>query len=364
MIVLMAKKIKIGILFGGKSVEHEVSLQSARNVINSLDREKYTVTLIGIDKKGQWDYYHERDYLVNGDDPEAIVLGEKKGAVDLFELPRTLDIIFPVLHGYLGEDGAVQGVMKVLNMPCVGADVLGSAIGMDKDVMKRLLKEANIPIAKYITLHKHERHLWPRERIIDEISLPLFIKPSNGGSSIGISKVKEIWELEPALTAAFQYDRKVLVEEAIEGHEIQFSLMGNENPSISLPCKIAPKGDFHSYSCKYIDKQGSEFIIPVQLEPDTLIALQRLALKCYRVLCCEGFARIDFFLKHNGEIILNELNTIPGLTSMSPYSKMWQASGVSYSAFLDRVIEYAFDRFAKENELIREISLTEQWIKQ
>ncbi len=360
----MRKKIKIGILFGGKSVEHEVSLQSARNVIESLDREKYTVTLIGIDKKGQWDYYHERDYLINPTDPEAIQLGAKKGAVDLFELRSTLDVVFPVLHGYLGEDGAIQGLMKVLDLPYVGADVLGSAIGMDKDVMKRLLREAGVPVAKFLTLHKHERHLWPRERIIDLMPLPLFVKPSNGGSSIGISKVKEIWELEPAISAAFQYDRKVIIEEAIDGHEIQFSLIGNENPTISLPCKIIPKGDFHSYSSKYIDKQGAEFIIPVQLEPDTLIALQRIALKGYRTLCCEGMARVDLFLKHDGEIILNELNTIPGLTSMSPYSKMWQVSGVPYPEFLDRVIEYAFDRYNKENELVREISLKEQWIKQ
>ncbi|MBS0628827.1 MAG: D-alanine--D-alanine ligase [Verrucomicrobia bacterium] len=360
----MSKKIKIGILFGGKSVEHEVSLQSARNVIESLDREKYSLTLIGIDKKGQWDYYHEQDYLINPSDPEAIQLGPKKGPVDLFELPRTLDIVFPVMHGYLGEDGAVQGLMKVLDLPCVGADVLGSAIGMDKDVMKRLLREAGVPVANFLTLHKHERHLWPRERIIDHIPLPLFVKPSNGGSSIGICKVKEIWELEPAISAAFQYDRKVLIEEAINGHEIQFSMIGNENPSISLPCKIVPKGDFHSYACKYIDKQGSEFIIPVQLDPDTLISLQRIALKTYRTLCCEGMARVDLFLKQNGDIILNELNTIPGLTSMSPYSKMWQVSGVSYCDFLNRVIEYAFDRYAKENELVREISLKEQWIKQ
>jgi len=350
----MNKKIKIGILFGGKSVEHEVSLQSARNVIESLDREKYSVTLIGIDKKGLWHYYREADYLVNADDPEAIELGKKKGEVDLFELKRTLDIIFPVLHGYLGEDGAVQGVMKVIDLPYVGADVLGSSIGMDKDVMKRLFKEAGLPIANSLTLHKHEKHLWPKERIIDEIPLPIFVKPNNGGSSIGISKVKEMWELEPALSTAFQYDRKILVEEAIEGDEIQFSLIGNENPTISLPCKIVPKGDYHSYACKYINRGGSEFIIPTKLDPDTLIAMQKIALKAYRTLCCEGFARVDFFLKKDGEIILNELNSIPGLTNMSPYCKMWQVSGLSYSEFLDQIIECGFDRHAKEKELIRE----------
>lgn len=360
----MRKKIKIGVLFGGKSVEHEVSLQSARNVIESLDREKYTITLIGIDKSGQWQYYDERDYLINPNDPEAIELGKKKGAVDLLELPHTLDIIFPVLHGYLGEDGAIQGLMKVLNLPCVGADVLGSAIGMDKDVMKRLLRDADVPIAKFITIHKHERHLWPRERIVDLLPLPLFVKPSNGGSSIGISKVKEIWELDPALSAAFQYDRKILIEEAVIGREIEFSLLGNENSSISLPCEIIPKGDFHSYSSKYIDPEGAEFIIPVHLEPETLIAMQKVALKGYRVLCCEGMARIDLFLKPNGEILINEINTIPGLTNMSPYNKMWRSTGINDPDLMDRLIEFAFDRFAKENELVREISLKEQWIKQ
>lgn len=353
----MSKKIKVAVLFGGKSCEHEVSLQSARYVIESLNREKYTVTLIGIDKKGQWHYYEEQDYLTNADDPEAIELGEKKGAVDLWQLPSTLDVIFPVLHGYLGEDGAVQGLLKVLNLPYVGADVLSSSIGMDKDAMKRLLRDAGVPVAKFLTLHKHEQHLWPRERILDEMQLPLFVKPSNGGSSIGISKVKERWELEPAIAGAFQFDRKILIEEAIVGREIEFSLIGNENPSISLPCEIVPKGEFHSYSSKYVDPEGAEFIIPIQLEHEALIALQRVALKGYRTLCCEGMARVDLFLKPNGEVVLNEINTIPGLTRLSPYGKMWEASGLSFSSVVDKLIEYAFDRFNKENELVREISL-------
>lgn len=360
----MRKKIKIGVLFGGKSVEHEVSLQSARNVIRSLDREKYSLTLIGINKKGEWHFYDESDYLINPTDPEAIELGVTKGAVDLLDLTHTLDAVFPVLHGYLGEDGAIQGLIKALNLPFVGADVLGSAIGMDKDVMKRLLRDAGVPVANFLTLHKHERHLWPRERIIDQMHLPLFVKPSNGGSSIGISKVKEIWELDPAITAAFQYDRKILIEEAVVGREIEFSLIGNENPSISLPCEIVPNGEFHSYSSKYIDPQGAEFIIPVQLDPEVLLSMQRVALKGYRALCCEGMARIDLFLKSNGEVLLNEINTIPGLTGMSPYGKMWQASGLSYPELCDRLIEYALERFARESELIREISLKEQWIKQ
>ncbi|NGX37292.1 MAG: D-alanine--D-alanine ligase A [Chlamydiae bacterium] len=339
----MGNKINIAVLFGGKSVEHEVSLLSARNVIEALDREKYTITLIGIDKGGEWHFYDEADYLINADDPEAIELGEKKSPVEFSKLSSFIDMIFPVLHGSNGEDGTVQGLCALLNIPFVGAGVIGSSVGMDKDVMKRLLRDAKISTPRFSVLHLHQR---PRFSL-EEIVFPVFVKPSNGGSSLGISKVKTREDLEIAMDVAFQFDRKILIEEAIEGREIQCSLLGNEHPIVSLPCEIIPKGDFHSYSSKYIDPEGAEFIIPAQLNQEELSKVQMTAMDAYKVLCCEGLARMDMFLTPDGTVLVSEINTLPGLTNMSPYSKMWKASGLNYAEMLEQLIELA--RKAHEN---------------
>jgi len=351
----MGKKINVGILFGGKSVEHEVSLQSAKNVVAALDKNKYNVHLIGIDKEGKWHLYEEKDYLVDAEDPEAIALGSKKDIVELLHEPKTcfgpIDVIFPILHGSFGEDGTVQGFLKLANIPFVGPDVTGAAIGMDKDVMKRLIREANIPTTEFFTLHQHERHLWPFEKVVKKISLPFFVKPASSGSSIGIHKVNKQEQFDEAVEKAFNYDRKILIEKAVVGREIECSLLGNEYPIVSLPCEIVPSGEFHSYASKYVDPEGAEFIIPVELKPDELSRVQKTALDAYKVLCCEGFARIDLFLKPDGEVLFNEINTIPGLTNMSPYNKMWEATGLPFPELLDRLIQLALDRFEKQKRL-------------
>ena len=343
----MTNKINVAVLFGGRSVEHEVSLQSARNVIHSLDREKYVLTLIGIDKEGQWHFYDEAHYLIHQNDPTEIALGEKKSPVEFSKLASIVDVIFPVLHGTFGEDGTVQGLCALLNIPCVGADALGSAIGMDKDVMKRLLRDAKIPVPRFLVLHQHENFS------LEEISLPAFVKPSNGGSSLGISKVKQREDLKAAIEFAFEFDRKILIEEVTEGREIQCSLIGNAPPKVSLPCEIIPKGEFHSYASKYLDPEGAEFIIPVSLCPEELSKVQTTAIKAYNVLCCEGMARIDMFLTPNGTVYINEINTIPGLTDFSPYSKMWEASGLKYADMLDQLIELARSKEIKHENTRR-----------
>ncbi len=356
----MKKKINVALLFGGKSFEHEVSLLSARSVLHVIDREKYELTLIGIDKEGVWHFLEEGKHFVHENNPEEIGLGLSRGLVEVSSLKDFVDVVFPILHGPNGEDGTVQGVLKVFGVPYVGADILGSAIGMDKDVSKRLLKEAGIPVAKFLTIHHHEKNLWPVEKVGEKLPFPLFVKPANAGSSVGISKVKNPSQFEKAVEIAFRYDRKIVVEQGIKGTEIQCSVMGNEKPLVSLPCQIIPKGEFHSYSSKYLDVQGAEFFIPAKISQEETTRAQELSLATYKTLCCEGLARVDLLRSEEGELFVSEINTIPGLTEISPYTKMWKASGVSYLALIDRLIEYALARHSRDNALSRDIEQHEK----
>lgn len=361
------KKIRIGVLFGGKSAEHEVSLISAKNIIEALDKEKYEVVLIGIDKTGEWRLRDGYSYLMHADNPKLIQLQEVKDSLALvpqknrkelvhcsdnkLQNSLQLDVIFPVLHGTHGEDGTVQGLLKLANIPFVGAGVLGSAIGMDKDVMKRLLRDASIPVACFLTIHDFRRSQYPFEKIVEEIGLPFFVKPANSGSSVGIAKIKNKEEFAGHMDHAFLFDTKVLVEEYIQAREIEVSVLGNQDPVVSLPGEIIPLHEFYSYEAKYLDDDGARFHIPVSLPETIAEKIQMLAIQAFRVLCCEGMARIDFFLKENGDIYLNEINTIPGFTKISMYPKLWAASGLSYSALLDRLIALALERHERESHL-------------
>jgi len=359
----MKKKIRVGILFGGKSAEHEISLISAKNVIHAMDQSKYELILIGIDKQGEWHIRDASAYLTHAHDPQKIALHASQGHVALVpqkeqkslvslsnpQLREPIDVIFPILHGTYGEDGTVQGLLKMADIPFVGASVLGSAVGMDKDVMKRLLRDAQLPIAKFITLPTYA----PPDlaRIRQEIGYPCFVKPANLGSSVGVHKVKEEKELKAALEDAFQYDRKILIEEYISGREIECSVLGNDHPIASLPGEVIPQHEFYSYEAKYLDEQGALLEIPAKVSAEITLRIQDLALKAYKTLCCEGMARVDFFLKENGEVLINEINTIPGFTQISMYPKMWQASGLSYADLIDRLIELALERHEKEKRL-------------
>jgi D-alanine-D-alanine ligase len=358
------KKIRLGVLFGGKSAEHEVSLISAKNVIEALDPQKYDVFLIGIDKTGEWRLRNGYAYLMNADNPKLIQLHEAKESLALvpkqdrkalvysdsqFQESLQIDVIFPVLHGTYGEDGTVQGLFKLANIPFVGAGVLGSAVGMDKDVMKRLLRDAKIPTANFITLHDHHRNRYTFEDVVKQLGLPFFVKPANLGSSVGVAKVKCREDFEPAIAEAFLYDRKILIEEFILGREIICSVLGNDNPMVSLPGEVIPNHEFYSYEAKYLDKEGANYKIPAELPQDLIEKFHQLAIDSYTALCCEGMARVDFFLKENGEIIVNEINTIPGFTKISMYPKLWIASGLSYTTLLDRLIELAIERYEKES---------------
>lgn len=360
-------KIRVGVIFGGRSAEHEISLLSARNIVEALDPEKYEVTLIGIDKRGRWFLTDQKTLIaLVAEDGQPLPafsasgtpLSVRPGATsslsdeedDSSILPQ-LDVVFPVLHGQLGEDGAMQGLLRILDIPFVGPSVLGSAIGMDKDVAKRLLRDAGIRSAKFVTI-PHSRHRTVSfQKLSEELGLPLFVKPANLGSSVGVSKVTSAGELDRALDEAFRYDTKVLVEEFIKGREIEVSVLGNEEPIASVPGEIVPSHEFYSYEAKYLDAEGARLVIPAKLDPATIKEAERLALKTFECLGCEGMARVDMFLTESGSLLINEINTIPGFTAISMYPKLWEASGISYAQLIDRLIQLAINRHERDSAL-------------
>lgn len=333
----MSKKINVGILFGGKSVEHEVSLRSGISVARVIDRNRYVVHFIGIDKQGEWNQYDIDNPVEYEDDPYAIRLGAKGRPIDFFSL-KEFDVIFPTLHGSLGEDGTVQGLLRLAEVPFVGSGVLGSAVGMDKDFAKRLVAHANISTAPYQVLDKNSCFDFKN------LKFPLFVKPANTGSSIGITRVCKPEEFFFAAERAFCYDDKVLLEEEIKGREIQVGVMGNQKIKASLPCEIIPKKGFHSYESKYTEKNAAKILYPASLTEDQVQKVQDLALEVYRILACEGFGRVDFFLSTDGTFYFNEINTIPGLTSISSYAKMWEISGTPYVRLIDQLMDLAIER--------------------
>jgi D-alanine-D-alanine ligase len=339
------QKIRLGILCGGKSAEHEISLLSAKNIVAALDKSKYDVVVIGIDKRGKWHLCDASAYLLNAESPETIALiGQQESvAVTSTELVSLkLDVVFPVLHGTNGEDGTVQGLLTLAGVAFVGAGVLGSAVGMDKDVMKRLLRDAALPVAPFLTLLDIHRYSLSFEAAVAQLGSPFFVKPANSGSSVGISKVGTASEFEQALALAFRFDRKVLLEQFIAGREIVCAVLGNGEPIASLPGEIVPHDEFYTYAAKYLN--GASYHIPADLPPALIENVQQMSIAVYRALCCEGMARIDFFLTPEGVLIVNELNSIPGFAPASTYPRMWAASGLHYPQLIDRLIELALER--------------------
>jgi D-alanine-D-alanine ligase len=349
----MEKKVKVCILFGGKSAEHAVSLQSAKNIYDALDRNKYEPVLVGITKAGRWVRGEASQFLLNAEDPGRIRLIENGEPVSLIsDNAPPIDVVFPILHGPFGEDGTVQGLLKLAGLPFVGSPVLGSAAGMDKDVMKRLLRDAGVPISRYRALQSHEK-LPPYEELSAELGEILFIKPANMGSSVGVSKVHNREEYLAALENAFRYDTKLVIEEFIKGREIECSVLGNEEAIASLPGEILASHEFYSYEAKYLDEKGAVLKIPADLPADIVKEVQDLAVKTFHTLCCEGLSRVDFFVREEGNarVIVNEINTMPGFTRISMYPKLWEASGISYSELIDRLSQLALQRFGTEKKL-------------
>ncbi len=350
------KKRKIAVLFGGQSTEHEVSCMSAYSVIKNIDREKFDVALIGITKQGDWVHIDEAD-IENVKNCEwhkkATVGAGISGGVKTLE---DCDAVFPVLHGLWGEDGTVQGIFELIGIPFVGCGVLASAVSMDKAYTKIIIKEAGIPQCKHTVAYRSEilaKDMACIERIETELGYPCFIKPSNSGSSVGVFKVKDRAELERSLFEAQKYDRKVIVEEFIDGREIECAVFGNENPVASTPGEIIPSKEFYDYDDKY--NSGASIVqIPANIPEEKREEIRKYAVKAFKALDCAGLSRVDFFYKRaNGEIILNEINTLPGFTDISMYGKMMKHDGMEFKELVTGLIELAFEN-AENNKRIGE----------
>jgi D-alanine-D-alanine ligase len=353
--VVMYNKLKVAVLYGGQSAEHDVSLMSAKNVINALDPAKYDILPIGIDKSGKM--YLQKLFVFQQmpnveqvptlvahlDNQVTLVQGSGHGLlVNLMkkEIAQTVDVIFPVLHGPYGEDGTIQGMIKFANIPCVGSDVLGSAICMDKDIAKRLLRDAKIPTAEFVTVYKDDIAELDTNALIKQIGLPCFVKPANQGSSIG--KVKKAEDLISAIEEALQYDSKIIIEKFIEGREIECAVLGlRDNLMTTLPGEIIPQKEYYTYEAKYFAEDGAKVLAVANLTETMQEKIQKMSKDVFRCLECKGMARVDFFVTAEDEIYVNEVNTLPGFTQISQYPKMWEASGLSYPALLDKLIELA-----------------------
>jgi len=365
-----ASKMNIGVLYGGRSGEHDVSLCSAASVFSALDRNKYEITAIGIDRDGRWYVQDNPKIILDKNFGKTLSLKksgkwlvnhfEQKNKLHLYDLKNKnkeviIDVVFPVLHGTFGEDGTLQGLLELAMVPYVGADVTGSAVGMDKDIAKRLLKEADIPVVPSLTINKQQ---WKdNQKLIiksapDILGLPLFVKPVCTGSSVGVKKVKKKEMLAQALDFAFQFDTRVMIEKAIDCREIECAVLGNDIPVASVLGEIIPQHEFYSYEAKYIDPEGAKMNIPSEINSSLTGKIRKAAVEGYMALGCSSMARVDFFLdKKTNKFYLNEINTLPGFTSISMYPKLWEATGLKYGDLLDKLIELALDRHKKKLEV-------------
>jgi len=368
---MTTKKIRVGIIFGGRSGEHEVSFCSASSIIKAIDKGKYTVVPIGITKEGRWISPQDSEsalqsgkiegkntvILLNDSFSKSLVCIDNNQKLDKSSALEKLDVIFPALHGPYGEDGTVQGLLELANIPYVGAGVAASAISMDKDLMKIIFQQKSLPILKWMTIKRKE---WQKDKekilflLQDSFEYPLFVKPTNLGSSVGITKVHKKEELEKAIDLASSYDRKILVEEGLEEvREIECGVLGNDEPRASVVGEIKPAGEFYDYDSKYID-EGTQLIVPADLPDGVSQEVQKIALRAFKAVDAAGMARVDFFVtKKENKIYLNEINTIPGFTSVSMYPRLWQATDTSYPELIDRLIQLALERHQdkKQNKI-------------
>lgn len=365
------RKLRVAVVFGGRSAEHEISILSARFIVESLNREKFDPVLIGIDKSGRWHLQEEALLLGSARDPRLVKLNQAMPDVALAAHPlpsgeaalaiegsgqAAIDVVFPVLHGPMGEDGSVQGLLELAGVPYVGSGVLGSAVGMDKDVMKRLLEQAEIPIVRHVTV-RHAAWRKGNEEIIaqcEELGSPVFVKPANLGSSVGVRRAKTRDELVAAIDHAFEFDTKAIIEEAVVGvREIECAVLGDEDPIASIPGEIVVghEDGFYSYAAKYIDEHGAKIRIPAELTAAQASSVQLLALQTFRALEGSGLARVDFFLSQDGRLFVNEINTLPGFTAISMYPKLWETSGIPARDLVERLIEIAMARGKRRSQL-------------
>jgi D-alanine-D-alanine ligase len=341
-------KQRVGVLLGGRSGEHEVSVRSARSILAELDRERWEPVPIGVTKAGAWLDAAETQAALDAGATAFPAGGDPLlGATGALSTLAACDAVFPIIHGTNGEDGTLQGFLELAGIPYAGCGVAASAIGMDKALMKALFREAGIHQARYAVVRSWEAAADPkaaRDYLAETIGFPCFAKPANGGSSVGVTRVRSLEDLDTAFEAAFAYDDKAVIEEAIVGQEVECSVLGNEYPEASVVGEIAPDREFYDYDSKYSSDSATQLHIPARIPAETAEAVREMALRMYRVMGCEGYARVDFFVTKAGEVLANEVNTIPGFTSISMYPKLWEASGLGYRDLLTRILELALDR--------------------
>lgn len=354
-------KKNVALIFGGRSAEHEVSINSARNIYNAFDLTIFNPVLLGVSKQGTWYKFSdskvfEKKSLIDSElkNEEMVTLISFDQKPFLYSLKNgqrlSLDCAFPIIHGTMGEDGTIQGFFKMVQLPFVGCGVLSSSVGMDKEFAKRLLTEAGIRNSKFLVLRKENPASF--KEVSDQLGIPFFIKPANAGSSVGVHKIKNAEDFQIKLSDAFLYDHKVLAEEFIDGAEIECSVMGlNQSPKASLPGQLKVNHEFYSYEAKYLDEKGADIIIPAKISESHIEQIRKLAIKTYKSLGCDGLTRVDFFISKSGEVIVNEINTLPGFTKISMYPKMWEATGIKYQELITELIQLALAKASLDNEL-------------
>jgi D-alanine-D-alanine ligase len=348
-----SKKLRVALVFGGKSVEHEVSLMSAKNVAEAMDKNKYEIIFIGIDKNGKW-LKCNSDFKINKNLSEISLISRKgeRSANQGNSSTEVVDVVFPILHGPYGEDGTIQGLLKMAEIPFVGPSVLGSSVGFDKDITKRLLNEAKIPNTKFLTFRESEKISFFAVKKF--LNLPMIVKPANSGSSVGISKISNQKEFTKAIKYAFKFDNKIIIEKFLKNkREIECAVLGNNNPKASICGEVITNKMhvFYTYEAKYFDPNGAILEIPAKISKNLQNKIQDLAIKTYKTLELEGMARVDFFMDPKGNLFVNEVNTIPGFTNISMYPTLWKNTGIPYSKLIDKLIEFAIERFNKEQKL-------------
>jgi len=348
---MTTKKIRVAVLFGGKSVEHDISLKSAHNVVENIDKDKFEVTLIGIDRNGGW-HLNADTQSISRSRSLAIINGETDH--NLVELDNNdhkypIDVVFPVLHGTDGEDGSIQGLLRASNLPFVGSGVLGSAVSMNKIISKKLLLAAGIPVANFIACTFSEKDHLIYDEVVKKLGSPFIVKPANLGSSVGISKVSDETQFQEALQTSFNFDQEAIIEEFIIGRELECAVMGDENPVASAPGEIIIKGDyeFYDFEAKYVDPDAVEIKIPADANPAQVDEMKQYCVAAFKALCCNDFARVDLFFTDEGKIFINEINTIPGFTNSSMFPLLWENEGISYTELITQLIEMALKRFHK-----------------
>ena len=362
----MSAKTRVAMVFGGKSPEHNISILSCKNVFNAIDKEVYEVILVYIDKTGQWYFCPKGMVLNHDDDPNNVkYVGpllrvylsqntDDKCLINVRDASKVadIDVLYPVLHGNFGEDGSVQGLAKLANLPCIGCGILGSAVGMDKEIAKRVLRDGGIGIAPFVTLRKGHSENTPYTEVSAVLGNELFIKPATLGSSVGVSFVDNEADYKNAVNEAFKYDTKVLVESKMKGREIECAVMGNENIEASGIGEVLPKTSWYTFENKYVDDDGAKIAIPADLTSAQTEKARKVAIETYRLLECRGLTRVDMFLLENEDIIINEVNTLPGFTKISMYPKLWEAAGLAYTPLITKLITYAQEEHQRMEALL------------